>query len=56
MVRMDRSYLIGVEKGRKNISIDNLGKIADGLDITLSELFKGIDMHITDDEYRKAGS
>ena len=52
MVRMDRSYLIGVEKGRKNISIDNLGKIADGLDISLSELFAGIDMHITPEELR----
>lgn len=39
MIGMDRTYLIGVEKGRRNISVDNLAAIAQGLGIPLSELF-----------------
>lgn len=42
MIGMDRSYLISVEAGRRNIAIDNLAKIARGLDVTLSELMEGI--------------
>lgn len=41
-IEMDRTYLASVELGRRNISINNLKKIADGLGITLSELFEGI--------------
>lgn len=43
MIELDRTYLIGVEKGRRNVSIDNLCKIARGLGISLSELCKGVD-------------
>lgn len=43
MIDLDRTYIIGVEKGRRNVSIDNLCKIARGLDISLSELCEGID-------------
>ena len=43
MIELDRTYLIGVEKGRRNVSIDNLCKIARGLDFSLSELCKGVD-------------
>lgn len=43
MVDIDRTYLIGVEKGRRNISVDNLCKIARGLGVTLSELCAGVD-------------
>lgn len=43
MIDLDRSYIIGVEKGRRNISIDNLCKIARGLGVSLSELCQGID-------------
>jgi transcriptional regulator with XRE-family HTH domain len=31
-----------VEAGRRNISIVNIKKIADGLGVSLSELFKGL--------------
>lgn len=41
-IEMDRTYLASVEAGKRNISICNIRKIADGLDITLSELFKNI--------------
>ncbi len=39
---LDRSYLASVESGQRNISIVNLGKIANSLNISLSELFKGV--------------
>ena len=41
-IGMDRTYLASVELGNRNISIVNLEKIAYGLNITLSELFKGV--------------
>lgn len=41
-INMDRTYLASVEKGKRNISIINLYKIASGLNITLEELLKGI--------------
>ena len=43
MIELDRTYLIGVEKGRRNVSIDNLCTIARGLGVTLSELCEGVD-------------
>ena len=36
---IDRTYLAGVEAGKRNISLENLEKISKGLNITLSELF-----------------
>lgn len=41
-IDMDRTYLASVENGHRNISVRNIQKIANGLGITLSELFKGI--------------
>lgn len=41
-IDMDRTYFASVESGKRNISINNIQKIANGLDITLEELFKGI--------------
>ena len=38
----DRSYLASVEAGKRNISLMNIKKIADGIGITLSELFQGL--------------
>lgn len=48
MIGMDRTYLIGVEKGRRNISLDNLSKIAQGLDVRLSVLFENVDVEYQD--------
>jgi len=39
-INMDRSYLASVEKGKRNISIINIEKIANGLDVTLEKIFK----------------
>lgn len=41
-INMDRTYFATVEAGKRNISLQNLYKISKGLNITLSELFKGI--------------
>lgn len=41
-IEMDRTYFASIESGKRNISIINIKKIADGLNITLSELFKPI--------------
>ena len=41
-IEMDRTYFASVEAGRRNISIVNIKKIADGLGVSLGELFEGI--------------
>lgn len=41
-IGMDRTYFASVELGKRNISIINIEKIAKGLDVSLSELFKDI--------------
>ena len=41
-IGMDRTYFACVELGKRKISIVNLEKIADGLDISLAELFLNI--------------
>lgn len=41
-IKMDRTYYATVEAGKRNISIVNIKKIAEGLGITLSELFDGL--------------
>lgn len=41
-IDMDRTYFASVEAGRRNISLVNIEKIAHGLNITISELFKDL--------------
>ena len=43
-IDMGRTYLSSVEAGKRNISINNIKKIADGLSITISELFVGVEI------------
>ncbi len=43
-IDMDRSYLASIEAGTRNVTLRNLIKIAKGLDVSLSELFEGIDV------------
>ena len=40
-VDMD-AYYASVESGRRNISLINIEKIANGLGVSLEELFKGL--------------
>ncbi len=42
-IGMDRTYYSSVEAGKRNISLVNIKKIADGLGVSLSELFKAIE-------------
>jgi len=39
LIDMDRTYFASIESGKRNISLMNIQKIANGLDISLSELF-----------------
>jgi len=41
-IGMDRTYYASVESGARNISIINIKKIADGLNVSLNELFKDL--------------
>ena len=42
-INMDRTYYSSVENGQRNISLLNIQKIANGLGITLEELFKDLE-------------
>lgn len=41
-IGMDRTYFASVEAGKRNIAIKNIQKIADGLGVSLSELFENL--------------
>ena len=41
-IGMDRKYFASVELGKRNVSIVNIEKIANGLGVSLSELFQNI--------------
>lgn len=39
---LDRSYVGGVERGERNISLLNIERLALALDVSLGELFEGL--------------
>jgi len=41
-IGMDRTYYASVESGKRNISLANIEKIANGLEVSISDLFKDI--------------
>lgn len=41
-IEMDRTYFSSVESGKRNISLLNIKKIADGLEISVDNLFKNL--------------
>lgn len=41
-IGMDRTYLASVEQGKRNISLENIQKIAEGFGISIEEIFKGM--------------
>jgi transcriptional regulator with XRE-family HTH domain len=38
-ISMDRTYYASVEAGKRNISLQNIKKIADGFEMPISDLF-----------------
>lgn len=43
-INMDRTYYCSIENGERNVSLVNIKKIADGLGVSISELFDGIEI------------
>lgn len=41
-IDMDRTYLASIETGKRNLSLQNIKKLADGFNISLSELFHNL--------------
>lgn len=41
-INMDRTYLASIESGKRNVSLENISKIANGFSISLEELFKNM--------------
>jgi transcriptional regulator with XRE-family HTH domain len=41
-IDMDRTYYASVEAGKRNVSLKNIKKIADGFGVSLEELFKNM--------------
>ena len=39
---LDRSYIASVENGKRNISIENIEKIANALKVSLKEFFEDV--------------
>lgn len=39
---LDRTYIAGIEQGKRNVSIINIEKIAKAFEISLSELFEDL--------------
>jgi transcriptional regulator with XRE-family HTH domain len=39
---IDRTYISGIERGRRNVGLKNIEVIANALGVTLSELFEGV--------------
>ena len=40
---LDRTYVGGIERGERNVSLVNIAKLAKALGVSIVELFKGID-------------
>lgn len=47
LIGMDRTYYASVEAGKRNISISNISKIANGFNISLSILFTYVEKNVT---------
>ena len=52
LIGMDRTYYASVESGKRNISIANIQRIANGFDISLSRLFESVDKNLEEGEVR----
>lgn len=43
MCDLHRTYISDVELGKRNVSLENIGKMAGALDMNISELFKEVE-------------
>jgi len=43
---IDRTYASGIERARRNPSLKAIGRIADGLEVTVSQLFREVERHL----------
>ena len=39
---LDRTYISGIERGKRNVALRNIEAIAEALNVTMSELLKGV--------------
>ncbi len=37
---LDRTYIVSVEQGHRNVSLSTIGKLANGLQVKIAELFE----------------
>lgn len=47
MVGRSKAYIIQLENGHRNVSLDTIERIAAGLDVSISDLFKGMDTYVS---------
>ena len=40
---LDRTYISGIERGVRNVSLKNLARLGVALDVSLAELFEGVE-------------
>ena len=40
---LDRTYVSSIERGKRNVSLENIARLSRALGIPMSELFKGIE-------------
>lgn len=43
MCDLHRTYISDIELGKRNVSLENIGKMANALDINISELFQEVE-------------
>ena len=43
MAEMHRTYISGIERGERNVSLINIMRLASALNVSVSKLMKGID-------------
>ncbi len=45
MCNLHRTYISDVELGKRNVSLENIGKMAKALDMKIWELFREVEIH-----------
>jgi transcriptional regulator with XRE-family HTH domain len=45
IAQLDRSYVGGIERGKRNVSLDNIERLATAFDLSVPELLQSLDAH-----------